>query len=339
MAGTEVKNLGSPDEKRRFVIEGKAELVKLVAVLLALVQIPVLSAQSLQLGVLYTCPGAAREFKVNSCSGPGNDATCDVQGFSGAQPGPRFSVPRTQVMGLIQGCRASKPGESLTAAAAGASQPGAANGIKVGDNVEVVTGFGWTPAKVLAINGNSYRVLANGIAVTKDYPAEVRRIGSATAQDHANGQYRLGDRVQVNFEGRWIDTKIITVMGMEYQVELPGNRTVWANPHNLRPAPAVPAAAVPKAGVPPKPGLVSCAGKIEGRYATTGSFGAFTITFRSGKATMTDVGGNDEVFECWMGGEKIYLHKLGNSNLDMPIDINNDGTLQTPLGEIKKKGN
>jgi hypothetical protein len=54
---------------------------------------------------------------------------------------------------------------------------------------------------------------------------------------------------------------------------------------------------------------------------------------------MPDVGGNDEVFECWMDGGKLFLHQPGKSNLDMPIDINNDGTLQTPLGEIKNKGN
>ena len=212
-------------------------------------------------------------------------------------------------------------------------------GIKIGDAVEVVTGFGWTPARVIAINGNSYRVLVQGHELSKDYPAEVRRVGSATAQDHANGQYRLGDTVQVNFQGRWIDSKIVTEMGMEYQVELPGSRTAWVSPQNLRPGAAASAAAAPKAGGPPRSGMTSCAGKIEGRYATTGSFGAFTITFRSGKATMTDVGGNDEVFECWMMGEKLLLHQPGRSNLDMPIDINNDGTLQTPLGEIKKKGN
>ena len=40
-----------------------------------------------------------------------------------------------------------------------------------------------------------------------------------------------------------------------------------------------------------------------------------------------------------MGGGKILLHQPAHANLDMPIDLNNDGTLQTPLGEIKKKGN
>jgi hypothetical protein len=215
----------------------------------------------------------------------------------------------------------------------------ASTGIKIGDAVEVVTGFGWTPAQVIAINGNSYRVLVLGQQVSKDYPIEVRRIGGATAQDHANGQYRLGDAVQVNLQGRWIDSKIVTELGMEYQVELPGSRTAWVRPQNLRPAAAAASAAAPKVGGPPTSRMTSCAGKIEGRYATTGNFGSFTITFRSGKATMTDVGGNDEAFECWMMGEKLLLHQPGRSNLDMPIDINNDGTLQTPLGEIKKKGN
>ena len=53
---------------------------------------------------------------------------------------------------------------------------------------------------------------------------------------------------------------------------------------------------------------------------------------------MIDVGSNEEVFECWTDGGKILLHQPGKDNLDMPIDINDDGTLQTPLGEIKKKG-
>lgn len=40
-----------------------------------------------------------------------------------------------------------------------------------------------------------------------------------------------------------------------------------------------------------------------------------------------------------MDKEKIYLHALGQSaDADMVI-YNNDGTLETPFGEIKKKGN
>ena len=86
---------------------------------------------------------------------------------------------------------------------------------------------------------------------------------------------------------------------------------------------------------------IGTAGKFEGRYAsTTGGAGqTLQITFRSGMAFLKELSGEDE-FECWMDGEKIYLHKPGGpTDTDIPIDINIDGTLQTPFGEIKKKGN
>ena len=41
-----------------------------------------------------------------------------------------------------------------------------------------------------------------------------------------------------------------------------------------------------------------------------------------------------------MGGGKIYLHTTGaRADQDFVMGINNDGTLDTPLGEIRKKGN
>jgi hypothetical protein len=101
---------------------------------------------------------------------------------------------------------------------------------------------------------------------------------------------------------------------------------------------------------PPKPGTVSCAGKFEGRYASAaGSPGVVTIVFRSGKATLRQPdmvmtngklsGTTSEMeAECWTGGGKIYLRWLDGSNYDFPIDINDDGTLDTPYGELKKKG-
>jgi hypothetical protein len=147
--------------------------------------------------------------------------------------------------------------------------------------------------------------------------------------------------VQVNVNGHWEPGEIMTTLNNEYQVRLAGNRTVWAEGRALRPAPADPAAG-PRAaqgGVPPKAGFASCAGKIEGRYATTGGFGSMTIEFRSGKAIMKDaLGDNDTTLECWTSGDKIVLRKPGDASQDMPIDINDDGTLQTPMGELKKKG-
>jgi hypothetical protein len=116
-------------------------------------------------------------------------------------------------------------------------------------------------------------------------------------------------------------------------------------------APRVAAAAPPRsAGGPPKPGLVSCAGKFEGRYASqAGSAGLLTITFRSGKATVRQPDmvmkdgklaamSSEREADCWYGGGKIYLRWLNGDADDFPIDVNDDGTLDTTYGELKKKG-
>jgi hypothetical protein len=61
--------------------------------------------------------------------------------------------------------------------------------------------------------------------------------------------------------------------------------------------------------------------------------------FRSGKALLKAAGTEDVELECWMGGGKVYLHKPGESPKDdMPLDVNDDGTLQSPFGEMKRKG-
>jgi hypothetical protein len=87
---------------------------------------------------------------------------------------------------------------------------------------------------------------------------------------------------------------------------------------------------------PPKPGLTSCAGKIEGRYAES-SVGQLTMEFRSGKTTMKMLLLGTQVLDCWTAGKKIYLYMPGDPT-PMEIDINDDGTLQSPMGELKKKG-
>lgn len=222
----------------------------------------------------------------------------------------------------------------------GAAPHGDINGFAVGDTVLVDTAFGWVEAPIVSASGDNYRVRVASSVVTKTYPQELHRKGAFTDRDHAVGLYDLHDRVQVNVQGQWIQGEVVTTRGLEYEVQLPGNRSVWASGANVRFVSAKAAAAAPKTGVPPKPGFASCAGKIEGRYATTGGLGSMTIVFRSGKATITAGLGDDDVLECWTAGDKIILHKPGDSpEQDMPIDINNDGTLQTPLGEIKKKGN
>jgi hypothetical protein len=161
-----------------------------------------------------------------------------------------------------------------------------ANGFRIGDVVEINTGFGWMNATILTAKDNVYRVRSEiGVDITKTYPDELRRIGPP-----------------------------------------PGKG---------------PAATTPKAassGVPPR-GFTSCAGKIEGRYATTGGFGSMTIIFRSsGKAFIrNELGELETEVECWTGGGQIILHKPGEST-DMRLDINDDGSLQAPFGELKRKG-
>jgi hypothetical protein len=323
-----------------------------VGSILALVSFPaLLAAQSpaLQMGTTYVCPNN-NSFKVNSCTGTGATDHCDVMTSLNGQPAQLAKPLRQEVLTMAAICKPQ------TAAAAGAAQRGAApsapapaaqsgpGGFKVGDTVQVNTLFGWANGKVLQIDGNNYKVhVQTGADVWKTYPSEVRRIGGINAEDRAHGVYALHDRVQVNVEGRWVDGEIVTQLGSDYQVQLPGNRTAWASGQNIRLVTAgdkVPSQA-PKAGTPPKPGLTSCAGKIEGRYSSSAGLAGVSITFRSGKATMGGGIGADEELECWMSGSnKIILHKPGESNAtDMPLDINNDGSIDTPLGEIRKKGN
>jgi hypothetical protein len=89
-----------------------------------------------------------------------------------------------------------------------------------------------------------------------------------------------------------------------------------------------------RAGRPPKPGLTSCAGKIDGTYLSPSGYPS--IVFHSGKASVE----GDEDVECWTGGGKIYLHTAGTSaDQDFVMGINSNGTLDTTLGEMKKKNN
>lgn len=327
-----------------------AQLGKTFGSILLCAGLPALVAAqtpSLELGTVYQCP-AGISFKVISCAGTGASDQCDVQPYLNGQPSPQDKSNRQQVLTLVSLCHVQTAAEAK-APQRGGSSPNAqappqagVGGFKVGDTVQIDTAFGWGDAKVLKINGDSYYVHTQaGADVWKTYPSELRRIGPINAEDRAHGLYAMHDRVQVNVQGQWVDGEIITERGMEYQVQLTGNRAAWASGQNIRLVMTADKAApqAPKPGTPPKAGLISCAGKIEGRYSSSGGFGGLSITFRSGKASMSGLTG-DEEFECWTGGGKIILHKAGESDAtDIPIDINNDGSLDTPLGEIRKKGN
>jgi hypothetical protein len=324
---------------------------------------------TLEMNVVYVCTDGL-SFKVFSCTGPADSAVCDLQNYKNGQANQRGFLLRKQLTDLLPAkCHAQTQAEaqadphrgevpvpgnspvgarnSNSASAAAANSQAGPGGFKVGDTVRVLID-GWQEAKVIEVHGHSYLVqLPNGINVSKLWPIEVRRVGKLTAEDHAAGQYDNRERVQVLVNGRWMEGEIRGQNLNMYTVKVPGFRgdfdqdSVSTTPENIRlsTTPAPPSPAKRAAGQVPKPGLASCAGKFEGRWEHSAGLGGMRIVFRSGKATVSEGAGGDMEFECWTGGGKVVLYEAGSlTPFDYPIDINDDGTLQTPLGEIKKKG-
>jgi hypothetical protein len=223
-----------------------------------------------------------------------------------------------------------------------------AGGFKVGDTVRVLVD-GWQDGRITQVHGRSYVVhLPNGVEVSKLWPIEVRRVGKLTAEDHAAGQYDLHDRVQVLVNGRWMEGEIRGQNLNMYDIKVPGVDTgfgsdiVNTTPENIRmsttPAPAAPAQRGP--GQAPKAGLSACPGKYNGRWEHVSGMGGMTVVFGSGKVTVTEGIGGPMEFECWTTGSEIVMYKAGSfTPFSYGFDVNNDGTLQTPLGAIKKMGN
>jgi len=238
-------------------------------------------------------------FKVSACAGPGAGDFCDVQMYLGGQALRPGRSTRTQIMTLVPKCSAN--GQM----AAGVGQPAAT--------------------------------------------------APAVAPNRPGGKFQENDHVRVLIQGQgWMDgtiVRVLTAIEPTYDVQVPGKGTAEATEQQLQFVSAgSPPGTVP-AGQSPKSGLVSCAGKFEGRYASeAGGPGMVTVVFRSGKADITTpdmVGSVNGVTamqsthraECWTGGGKIYFNWLDGPNMDFTTDINDDGTLDTPYGEIKKKGN
>jgi hypothetical protein len=136
-----------------------------------------------------------------------------------------------------------------------------------------------------------------------------------------------GDTLEIFLFGEWTKSELVAIDGTQYNVRLPDGARYWMPAAQTRRA----VASIP-AGQSPKPGLTSCAGKIDGTYLSPSGFPS--IVFHSGKAS---VQGGDDV-ECWTGSNKIYLHTAGApADQDFVMGINSNGTLDTPLGEMKKK--
>ena len=313
---------------------------------------------ALQMNVIYQCPAVQATLQVYSCTGPAAGDSCDVQTAPQGRPPMRGKSPRQQVMALLGICHPQTPAEAQAAARGGAAPANpnanqAANsgavgpgGFKAGDRVRILAD-GWQEARVLQVRGNSYFVqLDNGIQVAKFWPMEVRRIGQLTAADHAAGQYDNHDRVQVQIGGGWHEGEIQGQQGNMYNIKVPGYRGDFGTdmygttPENIRMSTTpVVVPAKRAAGQSPKAGLVSCGSKYDGRWESTSGFGGLRFVFRSGKVTMTEGVGEGMVLDCFMGGGQVFLYEPGSFTEGTTLEVNNDGTLQTPLGTIKKMGN
>ncbi len=344
-------------------------IIVILTVVLGLGLVPAAIGQDLQFNVIYQC-APPLSVKIFSYASTAQTASCDLQNYRDGKSTVRGSLTRQQLVTGLQKChlqtadeaKAHPPGADMPAtattpanraaggsAAASASQVGA-GGFKVGDTVRLPLGDG----KILQVRGREYFVRnANGVEIWMSYPEQIRRIGKLTAEDHALGQYDAHDWVQVLVEGKWLQAEVVNQSDNVYTMKLANGHEVDTSAQFMRPSTPPPVVKPPafQFGVPPKPGVVSCTGKFEGRYSSAaGSPGMVTITFRSGKATlrepdmvMTDgklsAMSSEKEAECWTGGGKIYLKWIDGANYDFPIDINDDGTLDTQLGELKKKGN
>ena len=288
-------------------------------------------------GAVYQCGGEAR-LRVFSCAGSNPTDACDAELHLPGQQAQRGPITRQQLVTLLASCGPAD-GASGNAPAVAANEPDR-NGFKIGDEVRAATAGGWYQAKILQRNGDSYRVRFNASAEAwKTYPNELRRNGPLNDTDRARGLFDMKEKVQVNVEGKWVDGVVVGEMGMDYNVDISGGRSVWANAQQMRRvAVAEPVAAKP--GTPPRAGLKQCPDKFNGRYSPTGggSGPTFQLTFRSGKASLQEISGTTEL-ECWSDGQRLYLHTVGETaEQDIPIEINEDGTLDTPFGEVKRKG-
>ena len=236
-----------------------SNLRRLIAAVFSLSAAATLSAQApgLQMNVMYACPALQATLKVYSCTGLAAGDSCDVETFSPGQPGARGKSPRQQLMTVLTVCHVQTAAEAKGAASGGgpagvpAGPQVGVGGFKVGDTVQVTTAGGFMDAKILQVRGNSYYVhAANGGEVWKSYPAELRRIGKLTMEDHANGQYDLHDKVQVVVNGSWVESEIHGYDGNgQFQVDVPGGRQEWVPVQSIRPSTAPPPA-------PPSPALL-----------------------------------------------------------------------------------
>ncbi|HWZ33200.1 MAG TPA: hypothetical protein VNX18_17780 [Bryobacteraceae bacterium] len=72
-----------------------------------------LAAQpQIQLNALYDCSPSPLRIKVLSCTGPGDDAVCEVQGYNRTEAGPKAKDTRKSVSNLLKSCHVQTGAEA-----------------------------------------------------------------------------------------------------------------------------------------------------------------------------------------------------------------------------------
>jgi hypothetical protein len=210
------------------------------------------------------------------------------------------------------------------------------SGVAVGDMVQTAMNGSRVIGEVMATHGATADLNLGQSQVARfvslQYMSVLQRSGSA-----ARSSFAVGEVVRVPYlAGTVMTGRILKTNGAYCEVDASQSGfTGWnlcseLSRNEPRAASQSTAAAKPQ-------DRVSCAGKVEGRYSTPAGQGGLNITFHSGSATVRGPLVGEEEAECWISGKRLILHSPKEAE-DLSFDINDDGTLDTPFGELKKKG-
>lgn len=178
-------------------------------------------------------------------------------------------------LALASGCKKSEGNGDAPAASQAASAPDPtppAPTYKIGDAVDVKWNSSWWRAEVLSVNGGTYRIHYVGWSSSWDEdvtPDRVRarteessvgteepaagaapsasaapeeqpaQAASAAPKKAAAGAWKVGDKVDVNWNGQWWQGQILSVNGNQYKVHYIGWASSWdetVTASRLRPA-------------------------------------------------------------------------------------------------------
>ncbi|MCB9547606.1 MAG: hypothetical protein H6706_17400 [Myxococcales bacterium] len=113
--------------------------------------------------------------------------------------------------------------------------------LRVGARVVVRVADQWLPASLLTSRPDGWRVHFLGVGARNDDLVPTRRIRLVQDDPAGGPTYRVGQRIQVKWQGVWYDAEILDRRGDEaYLVRYVGhaaNRNEWVERRRMRPGP------------------------------------------------------------------------------------------------------